>query len=179
MSETKTLKDAVAKALYLEFRQENNTYQAVITPEVIDLHGNVRKATALTRKISVWHPRRNWNFEVSKNSVLTGRRDPGTGGALPTDLDHAGELAFQSMPMGLAQNLARLVSQNYEMFKTPVVVELSYEDVDTISAMKTPVGLIRRIQRTRVAAGWGEDFINPLPVPAPTPAASVQKGQET
>lgn len=169
MSESKTLKDAVAKALYLEFRLDNNTYQIVLTPEVVDLHGNVRKSTALTRKISVWHPRRNWNFEVSRESILTGRRDPATGGALPADPDTATDLAFTSLPIGLAQNLSRLVSQNYVMFQKPVVVELSYEDVDTISAMKTPIGLIRRIQRTRVANGWGEDFLNPLPV-EPTPA---------
>lgn len=165
MSESKTLKDAVAKALYLEFRNENNTYQVVLTPEVIDLHGNVRKATSLSRKISSWHPRRNWNFEVSRESILTGRRDPATGGALATeDLELTADLAFQSLPIGLAQNLSRLVSQEYVMFQKPVVVELSYEDVDTISAMKTPVGLIRRIQRTRVANGWGEEFLNPLPV---------------
>lgn len=164
MSESKTLKDAVAKALYLEFRYENNTYQIVLTPEVVDFHGNVRKATSITRKISSWHPRRNWNFEVSQQSILAGRRDPATGGALPADLATSNDLAFTSLPLGLSQNLSRLVTQGYEMFKTPIVVEMSYEDVDTIQATKTPLGLIRRIQRTRVAQGWGEDYLNPLPV---------------
>lgn len=167
MSEVKTLKDAVAKALYLEFRNENNTYQVIVTPEVVDFHGNVRKSTALTRKISVWHPRRNWNFEVSREGIFSNRRDPSTGGVLEADKPTATALALQSMPLGLSQNLGRLVSQGYEMFKTPIAVEMSYEDVDTIQAMKTPLGLVRRIQRTRVANGWGEDYLNPLPA---TPA---------
>lgn len=169
MSEVKTLKDAVAKALYLEFRNENNTYQVIVTPEVVDFHGNVRKATSITRKISSWHPRRNWNFEVSREGIFSGRRDPSTGGVIATDKSTAVSLAIQSIPLGLTQNLARLVSQGYTMFKAPIAVEMSFEDVDTIQASKTPLGLIRRIQRTRVAAGWGEDYLNPLPV-VPTPA---------
>lgn len=161
----KTLKDAVAKALYLEFRNGNNTYQIVAVPEVIDFHGTVRKAVALTRKISVWHPRRNWNFEPSQASIFASRRDPATGGVLKEDAETAKTASIQSLPIGLAQNLSRLGAQGYELFKTPVVVEVSFEDVDSIQESKTPLGLIRRIQRTRVANGWGEDFINPVVSP--------------
>lgn len=164
MSETKTLKDAVAKALYLEFRNDNNTYQIILTPEVIDFHGNVRTATSLTRKISSWHPRRNWNFEPSRQGIFASRRDPSTGGVITTDKASAVALAIQSAPLGLTQNLGRLVSQGYEMFKSPITVEVSYEDIESMQASKTPLGLVRRIQRTRVANGWGEDYLNPLPV---------------
>lgn len=162
MSETKTLRDAVGKALYLEFRREGYTFQAIVTPTVIDLKGVVVPSAFLRRKVSAITPRRSWNIDPSlanRNPLDVGlARDPMTG-EFQQHAEWQNALNYH-MSNSLAMSLRQAVSQGWKLHKNPIVVEIAYEDLEAIKSYKTPNALIRRINRSRVALGWGESLFN-------------------
>ena len=167
----KTEKDSAGKALYLEFRRENYTYQMVVMPNTISMDGaKVVPATVMTRRISIWNPRRNWGFTDNRRARLVIDRDP-VAGFVQYEAERAREVAgdvFKSLD--LQSTMSSLFHKGWTLFKTPLVVEFSYKDIQTAQQSKTPNDLIRRIQRSREAAGWGESYFNPeVAVPA-TPA---------
>ncbi len=167
----KTEKDSAGKALYLEFRKDNYTYQMVVMPNTISMDGaQVIPATVMTRRISSWNPRRNWGFADNRRSRIVIDRDP-VAGFVQYEAERARELAgdvFKSLD--LQSTMSSLFHKGWTLFKTPLVVEFSYKDIQTAQQSKTPNDLIRRIQRSREAAGWGESYFNPeVAVPA-TPA---------
>jgi hypothetical protein len=167
----KTEKDSAGKALYLEFRKENYTYQMVAMPNTISMDGTqVIPATVMTRRISSWNPRRNWGFSDNRRARIVIDRDP-VAGFVQYEAERARQLAGDIfVSLGLNTTMASLFHKGWTLFKTPLVVEFSYKDITTAQSSKTPNDLIRRIQRTREAAGWGESYFNPeVAVPA-TPA---------
>lgn len=169
----KTEKDCAGKALYLEFRKEQNTYQMVLMPNTINMDGTqIVPATVMTRRISTWKPRRNWGFSDNRHSRVVIERDP-VEGFMKYEAERARELAgdvFKSL--SLESTMTSLFHKGWTLYKTPLVVEFSYKDIITAQTAKTPNDLIRRIQRSREAAGWGESYFNEE-VAVATPATPV------
>jgi hypothetical protein len=167
----KTEKDSAGKALYLEFRRDNYTYQMVVMPNTISMDGaKVVPATVMTRRISSWNPRRNWGFADNRRARLVIDRDP-VAGFVQYEAERAREVAgdvFKSLD--LQSTMSSLFHKGWTLFKTPLVVEFSYKDIQTAQQSKTPNDLIRRIQRSREAAGWGDSYFNPEVVVPTTPA---------
>jgi hypothetical protein len=166
----KNEKDCAGKALYLEFRKADYTYQMVMMPNTINMAGTeIIPATVMTRRISTWHPRRNWGFTDNRRGRVIIERDP-VEGFMKYEAERARELAgdvFKSL--NLESTMTSLFHKGWTLYKTPLVVEFSYKDINTAQTAKTPNDLIRRIQRSREAAGWGESYFNEVAVPA-TPA---------
>jgi hypothetical protein len=163
----KTEKDAAGKALYLEFRKNDYTYQMIIMPETIELSGDtVHSAMTMSRRTSSWHPRRNWGF-TSGRTTLT--RDPdGRFSQLSFD-DAEVKVARIYDSLGLSTTFDSLFHKGWTLFGM-LAVEFSYKDIETAKTAKTPNDLIRRILRSREASGWGESLHNAVAAPATSPA---------
>lgn len=161
-----TEKDCAGKALYLELRKENYTYQIVVTPPAIDVEGNYVPASVMERRISSWHPRRNWNFaSVPTNAEFTLARTA-VGGFEQLDLETAQHIGAKHIQRLLARTLDSLFHKGWTLFKQPVAVETTYKDLALVKSGKTSNDLVRRIERSRKAFGFPEALFDE-PVEAP------------
>lgn len=170
----KTEKDAAGKALYLEFRREQYTYQMVVMPDTLALDGStIIPATTMSRRTSIWAQRRNWGFTSSGRGRVILERDPVAGFSQVSPEIALEKSAEIYNALGLSSTFDSLFHKGWTLFRGPLVVEFSYNDIMVAYGSKTPNDLIRRIQRTRIADGWGESFFNELVIPTPEPAPAV------
>jgi hypothetical protein len=142
---------AVAKALYLELRKGYRTAQIIILP------GFAETTTApaisvqiLSRQISSSHPRRSWRFyrsNVAPNLYKVDEISIGISQVVPfiQDIEHY----FRGF-----------ADAGWETYKTPIAVELTYEDVREVSECNTPQAFMRRLNRARVGAGYDESLFH-------------------
>jgi hypothetical protein len=152
-------KDAVAMALYLEFRKENYTYQLVLTPDTVSMDKTkIHTSTLLSRRISAFHPRRNWQFTIARKSSRVTRTPEGQ--LAQTDLDTAKAFAEYRAPHVVSFLMNNLFTKGYTLYKQPIFVEASFKDIETIAQQKTPNDLWRRIVRSREAFDFGDAFFN-------------------
>jgi hypothetical protein len=165
----KTEKDCAGKALYLEFRKDNYTYQVIITPPAIDIEGNYVPASAMERRISSWHPRRNWNFSsVPTNADFALQRDADGSFSQMLDTAQAQFVASVHIKRLIARTLDSLFHKGWALLKQPVAVEATYKDLALIKSGKTSNDLVRRIERSRKAFGFPEALFDE---PVTTPVA--------
>lgn len=164
MTTLKTKKDAVGKALYLEFRNNQFTYQVIFTPWAISLENEVVPFANLRRRVSSFHPRRNWTLEKNSSTTYQPPIRDAYGNFEQRDVEVAKDHAEYNFSV-VAHQFNQLFSQGWTLYKRPLAVEFSYEDLANIRDGKTPNGLYRRIERSRKALSWGESLFNE---PAPT-----------
>jgi hypothetical protein len=158
MTTAKTKKDAVGKALYLEFRKDQYTYQVVITPHAITLENEVVPPAFIRRRVSVWHPRRNWQLD-KLNRVQVPTRD--ADGNFEQNAIEVGVENFVETAYGFIKSqFNNLLAQDWKLYERPLVVEFSYEDLTAIRDGKTPNQLYRRIERSRKAVSWSDELFN-------------------
>lgn len=158
MTTAKTKKDAVGKALYLEFRKDQYTYQVVITPHAITLENEVVPPAFIRRRVSVWHPRRNWQLD-KLNRVEVPTRD--ADGNFEQNSVEVGVENFAETAYGFIKGqFNNLLAQDWKLYERPLVVEFSYEDLSAIRDGKTPNQLYRRIERSRKAVSWSDELFN-------------------
>lgn len=155
----KDKKDVAGKALYLEFRMAQYTYQTVVVPlTVIADNSAIVPLTSIRRRISVWHPRRNWGFDRSQ--IKNFPRD--AYGAFEKGSAEERNSDLQSLSSGFySTQYDNLVRQGWELYKTPLVVEFTFEELETVASGKMPVALYRRIERVRKNQGWAEELFTP------------------
>lgn len=159
MTTAKTKKDAVGKALYLEFRKDQYTYQVILTPHAISLENEVIPPAFLRRRVSVWHPRRNWQLDKFSRVATPSRDSYGAFEQNPVEVGV--ENYVEEVFAQISAQLRNLSSQGWELFERPLVVEFSHEDLDAIAQGKTPNQLYRRVERSRKALAWGDSLFNP------------------
>lgn len=168
---TKTLKDAAGKALYLEFRQGMYTFQTILVPATQDLSGNIVPAVYIRRRISEFQPRKKWHIDKSMTAPL-GRfaRDEFTGNFKAiADPDALKDFVGVQFAMTTYQ-FSQLIRQAWTLYKKPLAVEFSYEDLETLKSGKIANGLYRRIERSRLNQGWDASLISTT---TSTPSTSV------
>ena len=162
----KTEKDCAGKALYLELRKDNYTYQIVVTPPAIDVAGEPVPACLMSRRISSWHPRRNWGFaSVPLNGDFALQRSA-VGEFEQVDVLNAQHIGANHINRLLSTTLDSLFHKNWVLYKQPVAVETTYKDLALVKSGKTSNDLIRRIERSRKSFGFSEELFD-QPVTAP------------
>lgn len=145
----------VGKALYLELRNSGSTYQMIITPDAVSSSGRAVPAMVYRRQISEAKPRKAWKTmsfpALSLNAF--GTYDP-------QDADAAKSVSGTRINDTLASIFRQLSHYNYAMYKTPIYVEVSAEDIETIRMCKTPYKVLGRITRVRKTLGFGDALFN-------------------
>lgn len=158
MTTAKTKKDAVGKALYLEFRKDQYTYQVILTPHAVSLEKELIYPTFVRRRISVWHPRRNWNIDKLKVDNALSRDANGNIEQFASDISV--QSVIDEIYQKFGRNFENLLAQGWNLYQKPISVEVSYEDLDLLKDGKMSNNLYRRIERSRKAFDWTESLFN-------------------
>lgn len=152
MSDTKV----VGKALYLEFRRAGETNQVIITPEAINAAGKYVPITTYRRRISSSNPRKTWK---QMSTVFRSEIDPSTNKLVALGREHA--LATVADRISYTDNLFnQLVTSGWSVYKQPIVVEVTQDDLEDIRLSKTPYKILGRITRCRRALNFGESLFS-------------------
>lgn len=139
-----TNSSVVGKALYLEMHLRNYTTQILFTPEGITPSGKVVPMSAYKRRISPTEPRKSWRLVSS----MHGSDRDGAGKVIQLSKEHA--LSTVRDRLSFTDSLFnQLIIQGWTLFKQPIVVEVSPEDLDDIRAGKTPYKILGRVTRSR------------------------------
>ena len=144
----------VGKALYLELRTGLQTYQILLTPDGTS-NGRAVPATVYRRQISPAKPRRAW-----KTYSLPTLPINAFGTYEVVDKDNALQSADSRVGY-LATTFSQLKSYGYLLYKQPLLIEVSQEDLDSIRLSKTPYKILGRITRVRRTLGFGEYLVTP------------------
>jgi len=174
MAETNKANISVGYALYTEFRKDGHTLQVIYTPESMSVDKNDNTtpiyvpSTIWRRQVSAHSPRRPWRAYSQEWQTINDRREirKNNGGSADT-LDH--DLAKKYAVAGLLfmdRTFQSLVDQSWELYKEPIVVEFSQEDLEDTRDWNTPNALIRRIVRSRKALGFADDLFDTSITPA-------------
>jgi hypothetical protein len=138
------------KAVYLEFRHGNHTQQIILTPESVMLGGKTVPMTCYRRKISSANPRKTWK-QVSSMAMS----EVAGGTYIPMTKEHA--LATVPNRLMFTDSLFnQLINQGWQLYKQPIAVEVTQEDLEDIRMSKTPYKILGRITRSRRALNFGE-----------------------
>lgn len=161
-------REAIAKALYMEFRQGAYTYQIVLQPDAVSADKSKVYTSAIAhRRVSHWSPRRNWRFAGwSRPTPASFTRDPmgNFEQVVESELDEIVERRVKDV---LEDSLNTLARRNFELTKHPISVEMSDKDFSLFSQGKMSPDLYRRILRSRQAFEFPEEvFTAPEPAPA-------------
>lgn len=135
---------AIAKALYIELRKFTHTAQVLILPPIKLDTGSPDPMRILSRQISSSHPRRSWRFYKSP---------------VPTELYETSEIetaVHQVIPFvqDIEHYFRGFKNAGWDVFKTPLSVEVTYDDVKEVKEGNTPQALMRRLNRARVGANY-------------------------
>jgi len=150
MADTKV----VGKALYLEFRRAGETNQVIITPEAINAAGKYVPITTYRRRISASNPRKTWK---QMSTVFRSEIDPATNKLVALGREHA--LATVADRISYTDNLFnQLVTSGWSVYKQPIVVEVTEDDLEDIRLSKTPYKILGRITRCRRTLNFGESL---------------------
>jgi hypothetical protein len=145
----------IGKALYVEFRTPTNqTYQMLLTPDGVSSNGRAVPATLYRRQISKLKPRRAWKTYSLPSLPLNS-----FGAYDAQSRDDAAQAATQRMNY-MATTLTQLESYTYRLYKSPIVVEVAQEDLESIRLSKTPYKILGRITRVRRTLGFGEFIVD-------------------
>lgn len=142
----------VGKALYLEFRADTQTLQMILTPDGMSNDGRVVPAMMYRRQLSSMRPRRAW-----KHYSLGNGRASADGVFQSLSLEDAREYGNSRLSM-ISATIDQLARFKYSVYKSPLVVEVTAEDVETLRKGATPYKIIARITRSRKAAGFEESL---------------------
>lgn len=142
----------IGKALYMEFRQGSQTYQVIVTPDGVTNEGRVIPSSIYRRQLSRSKPRRAWkhftlpSIQVNEFGVFESKTKE------------------DSIKMGLTRaeflsaTFNQLSSYKYVMYKLPLLVEVSQDDLNEIRLGRTPYKILGRITRVRKAQGFSEEL---------------------
>jgi hypothetical protein len=145
----------VGKALYLELRNTGSTYQMIITPDGVSSSGRAVPAMVYRRQISEAKPRKAWKTMSFPALPLNA-----FGAYDPQDMDAARSVSGTRVNTTLASIFRQLSHYSYTLYKTPIYVEVSAEDIETIRLCKTPYKVLGRITRVRKTLGFGDALFN-------------------
>ena len=142
----------VGKALYMELRNSDQTYQVIVTPDGIASNGKYVPASIYRRQISQAKPRRAWKTFTLPNLTVN------EFGAF-TQLDETlARSTGRDRVNYVESTFTRLMTYGYKLYKTPIIVEVSVEDLDGIRLSKTPYKILGRITRLRRTLNFGESL---------------------
>jgi hypothetical protein len=155
-------KKIVGNALYMEMRRGRDTSQVLVIPPMMNpITGMRQKMVLLTRNIDPTVQRRSWRFYSSKADPIM---EPEMNYEVAVDL--AAPLVRE-----IASFLSGYAAGEWLMYKTPLMVEMTTDDLMDIADTKTPNALLRRVLVARKEGGFTDSLFNePVSLTTPAPA---------
>ena len=161
MTQTANNLEVVGRAVYLEFTKIGMTTQVIIMPEGMSTSHRTVPMTMLRRKLSNARPRKTWTVTSSPvtSSLLTAKYSPvaSAGVSIETRSLVAGEMLKLVTPL-----LDNIMLNGWQLYKEPIVIEATAEDLELVRQGKTPYKTIGRINKVRKAMGFPKEIIHPI-----------------
>lgn len=144
-----TTKAVQGVAVYYEFARSGATTQIIVTPDGYTSADALVPATIVRRTVTTTSPKKQWRFSRLANAEITG------------DLNDEGIEAYTETRMKYASTLFdQLISGSWQLVKSPILIEASKKDYDSIASSKTPTKMIYRISQSRAALDFPDELIN-------------------
>jgi hypothetical protein len=167
---TQTPTAVVGKGVYLEFIRGQATTQLLVLPEGPTTSHKMMPMTMFRRTISPSAPRKTWKM-VSSPWLSSSARTT-------LSADHSGAELETRMTAKLIEFvdplLLSLQTNRWTLFKDPIIVEVTSEDLELARQAKTPYKAMGRVWKVRKQLGFPKEFIQPPAeiVTPPTPASA-------
>lgn len=141
--------------IYLEFPNDKQTTQILITPQGKTEKGENVDLAIITRTVSDWSPRKQWRVNPVRPNA-------------PAETMSADDKAL-SMAEQVERTIKRQMMYGSKSLRggRPIVFEMTDVDFTEVRAWKAPASALRRIQKARVAIGYPEKLFS---TSTPTPA---------
>jgi hypothetical protein len=146
------------KAVYLEVVSPTSpmsgTVQILIMPEGTASSQKLVPVTMYRRRVAPHAPRKTWKM-ISSSMTTTQARTMVPGGA-PIDATVA-----DSVMSFVSAVLTNLAKHGWKVYKQPIVVEVTDEDLEAARLSKTPYKVLGRVLKSRAALGFPKEIIHP------------------
>ena len=142
----------VGKAVYMELRNNGYTYQIIITPDGVSSTGRAVPATMYRRRLSVNEPRKTWRTFGLPSLPLDS-----FGAYEYKDEEYVMNMAYSRLEH-IANTMNQIKSYGYQLYKAPLIIEVSQEDIEQIRVSKTPYKILGRVTRVRRTLGFSEEL---------------------
>lgn len=148
---TQDATDPVAgRAVYLEFVKGSMTTQLLLMPQGEASSHRVVPMTLFRRRVSHIQPRKTWRMTSAHNLAATLI-------ARSTELDAT--QVSRDLLLFIDPVMKALTTNNWEMYKDPIVVEVTASDLEQARLGKTPYKVIGRVLKVRKALGFPKDVV--------------------
>ena len=137
-------------AVYLEFVKPDTTTQILIMPEGMTTSHRTVPMTVYRRRLSTMQPRKTWKAAASHTTSTLELVKPLADRAETTNV----MLSFL-FPLMRSMN-----TNGYKLYKTPVVVEVTAEDLENARNSKTPYKAMARVWKARKALGFSKEYLH-------------------
>ena len=145
------------KAVYLEFVRGSTTTQVLVMPEGMTTSHKTVPMTVYRRRLAITQPRKTWKQASSSYTsvaLLTGAEP------------HAKSQTADKMLQFLQPLFMSLSSNGYVLYKDPIIVEVTSEDLECARQGKTPYKAMARVWKCRKAAGFPKEYIHEVELPS-------------
>ena len=149
----------VGKAVYLEFRKGTSTTQVLLMPEGMASSHSLAPLAMYRRRLSVIQPKKTWRQIASSVTSVSA-----SAGGVRTEQAAMNLLAFaDTLFQGLVKN-------EWKLYKEPVVVEVTAEDLEDVRRAKTPYKTLGRVWKARKFLGFPKEYYDSVAPTPPSPA---------
>lgn len=122
----------VGYAVYFEFRKQEQTWQMIITPESRE---SGMPASMFRRRLTPAQPRKMWK-QIASTTMASA--EPGSLADSPES-----RLGF------VAPMLDSLIKNSWQLYRQPIIVECTVEDIQFVRLGKAPYKVIGRVLKSR------------------------------
>jgi len=139
-------------SVYAEFTTPGSRTEIFITPDGFSNEGKVVPAKIFSRITSADKPKKVWQ-QYTVQLV----EDMAKVGETLLDMDKRNEYVDKRLAH-LENVFAGLVANEWQITKEPILIETSKNDLSELAENKTPTKVIYRINQSRKALGFPENF---------------------
>jgi len=138
--------NVAGRAVYLELTKGSMTTQILLMPEGRTPAMALTPMTLYRRRLIGASTRKNWKQLAAMNTAAS---RASTGADVSADVLSFADPVFS----GLAIN-------GWKLYKEPIVVEVTAEDIEDSRMSKTPYKVLGRVWKVRKALGFPKEFIH-------------------
>lgn len=141
------------RAVYFEFVRPGEliTTQVLLLPEGVTTSHRTVPMTMYRRRLSPMQPRKTWKMTAATCTAEQARRMAGS----TDEKDVAAAMLSFMTPL-----FKSLTTNQYALYKQPIVIEVTAEDLELARLGKTPYKALARVWKTRKKLGFPKEYIH-------------------